>query len=75
MPIDLLDPTDLERFTTIRALDFDDENFADNFDDDVYRRKRIVQTKDELRAGQNGTSSSCGVLCGNPLRCCEGDAD
>lgn len=32
MPIDLLDPTDLERFTTIRALDFDDENFADNFD-------------------------------------------
>ena len=34
MPIDLLDPTDLERFTTIRALDFDDENFADNFDDD-----------------------------------------
>ena len=43
MPIDLLDPTDLERFTTIRALDFDDENFANNFDDgDPYPTEAFV---------------------------------
>ncbi len=43
MPIDLLDPTDLERFTTIRALDFDDENFGNNFDDeDPYPTEAFV---------------------------------
>ena len=31
MPIDLLNATDLERFTAIRAMDFDDKNFEDNF--------------------------------------------